>query len=337
MTRRLSLALVVTLAGAGCSSQGNTPSPAATQAQAGAGTTAAATPGPTLASVARATADAEATLPDYVRTVIRGGIEDGRVRLPFDVAVASDGSLYVSDSTGVQKLTPGGDFSARVDPDDLIEARGLAVGPDDRLFVTGFRAEVRVYAPDGTRLANIGTPGDGPGQFSQPVDVSVGPTGDIFVVDKGNRTVQAFASDGAFLRSYGEQGRGDGRFSLPWSAAEDSKGRVYVSAADDYLILRFAGDGAYIDTFGQAHQTDVVWQTASMAFDDQGNLYAIQVPNHTIQSFDVDGPKPLMRWEFGSLGRGPRQFSSPSGLTIVGSKMFVADTGNDRVVESRLK
>lgn len=294
------------------------------------------TPGPTLASVAQASAQAKARQPVFVSSFGEPGIAPGQLTLPFDVAVAPDGSLYVSDSTGVQRFRPDGSFISRLGGSDLAIARGVGVGSDGRVYVTGLGAEVRVYDDAGEQLANLGSTGTGPGQFTQPVDAHVAPEGTVYIVDRGNRTVQKFAAGGEYLGAVGAAGGGRGQFTVPWSVVVGPNGDVFISSADDYLIQRYAPDGTFLDTFGRSHTSDVVWQTAGLSFDSQGYLYALQVPTQAVQSYDVETDPPNLRWEFGGLGSGPGQFTSPSGMTVVGQTLFVADTSNHRIQQFEL-
>jgi streptogramin lyase len=54
----------------------------------------------------------------------------------------------------------------------------------------------------GEWLASWGALGNGPGQFDTPHGIAVGPKGDIFVADRGNRRIQVFDAGGKFLRQF---------------------------------------------------------------------------------------------------------------------------------------
>lgn len=313
----------------GFDAAGTAPGPATVATTSPAGPTA----GPTLETVAMATQLAKAREPRFVTSFGKPGVADGELTLPFDVALAPDGTLYVSDSTGVQRFRADGSFVARVGGRDLPQARGVAVGPDGRLYVTGFGAEVRVYDNAGAQLPNLGATGSGAGQFDQPVDATVDTDGNVYVVDKGNRTVQKFGPDGRFLEAIGAAGGGRGQFSIPWSVGIGPTGDIFISSADDYLIQHYTADGTFVNAVGTSHQSDTIWQTAGVSFDDQGYLYALQVPTNMIQSYDVQRDPPSLRWEFGGLGSDPGQFTSASSLTVVGRRLFVADTSNHRIQE----
>jgi peptidylamidoglycolate lyase len=86
------------------------------------------------------------------------GDDDGHFDMPTDVAVAPDGTFYVSDGYG--------------------------------------NARVVKFAADGTVLLSFGTFGAAPGQFSTPHSIALGPDGNVWVADRGNARLQVFDTDG---------------------------------------------------------------------------------------------------------------------------------------------
>jgi DNA-binding beta-propeller fold protein YncE len=85
---------------------------------------------------------------------------------PTDVAVASDGEIYVADGYG--------------------------------------NSNVHRIAADGTHLMSWGKPGIGPGEFSTPHAVWIDPQNRVLVADRENNRVQLFNRDGAFLGAWGD-------------------------------------------------------------------------------------------------------------------------------------
>ena len=89
--------------------------------------------------------------------IIKWGMEgtaDGQLRWPTDVAVASDGSVYVADSGN-----------------DRIEK----------------------FTSEGVFVSKWGTEGTGDGQFQWPHGVTVAPDGNVYVTDGGNNCIQRFS------------------------------------------------------------------------------------------------------------------------------------------------
>jgi hypothetical protein len=301
-----------------------------------AGTTAPATEPAVSPSIRLATERAQSLLPEIVGHIGTSGETPGTLRLPFDVAALADGSVWVSDSKGVQLLSPAGELIVQIDPTLVPQARGIDADAGGRVFVTGYGAQVLVFGADGTPEGSLGAAGTEPGQLAEPTSVTVADSGEIFVVDAGNKRVEKFGSDGSHALTIGGPGQGRGEFSIPWSVAVDADGRIYVSTADNYLIQRFAPDGTYIDAFGQSHADENIWQTAGLAAAPGGPVYALQSTYNRLQAFDVLAAPPRLLWEFGSNGFGPYEFGNPSGTDLQGDRLYVAETANDRIKVIRL-
>ncbi len=94
-------------------------------------------------------------------TAGQAGADATHFNQPTDVAVAADGTIYVSDGYGnsrVVELDPTGQF-------------------------------VRAW----------GTPGNGPGQFDTPHSIALDAQGRVYVADRGNSRIQRFDRDGNFI------------------------------------------------------------------------------------------------------------------------------------------
>lgn len=299
-----------------------------------------ATPAPaTLAPAAvAATAAAAELLPAFVQVIGRPGIEPGQLQLPFDVAVDGQGTVYVSDSKGLQAFEADGTFRGLIGSPEVKVAQGIAAADDGTLYVTGFGRQVLVFGPDGTPRASLGEEGLGPGQLVNPVDVAVDRDGNLYVADAANARIEKLAPDGRHLLTIGEPGRQNGQFTSPRSVAVDNQGRIYVGQGDDFLIQRFAPDGSYLDAFGQSYADESMWSLPGLAVDENGNAYASQTIRHVVQSFDASGDeRPTFRWELGDVGFEEGEFRSPYGLAVHKGLLYVADRDNGRIQVYRLK
>ncbi len=67
--------------------------------------------------------------------------------------------------------------------------------------------------------------------------------------------------------------------------------------------------------------------------DAEGNLYVIDAALQRLLKFSSAGEE---QQSFGSLGAGEKQFNAPKGVAFFNRTLYVADTGNNRIVRFRL-
>lgn len=184
---------------------------------------------------------------DY-RTITHGGLPFNQ---PTNLALASDGSLYISDGYG--------------------------------------NARVHKYNAQGELLFSWGEPGTGPGQFNLPHGIGLDSQGRIFVADRENSRLQIFSPDGKYLSEWtdvvrpcevfidpqdnvfvAELGRRAGMFPGMTPDLTVSGGRVSIFDHNGQLCARFGG-GEKPGTPGDFFAPHDLW------VDSRGNLYVAEV------------------------------------------------------------
>jgi DNA-binding beta-propeller fold protein YncE len=85
----------------------------------------------------------------------------------------------------------------------------VALAPDGSLYVTdGYgNARVHKFAADGRLLFSWGGPGSGPGQFNLPHGIAVDRDGLVYVTDRENSRLQVFDAEGQFLSAWTDLAR----------------------------------------------------------------------------------------------------------------------------------
>ena len=113
----------------------------------------------------------------------------------------------------------------------VVQPGGLAVAPDGSYFVTDAALNRVVhFNAGGQSISSFGGRGFGRGQFLNPLGLDVGADADVYVADAGNNRVEVLTPNGAFVRFFGHYGSTPGRFIGPRAISVDVDGTVWVAS-----------------------------------------------------------------------------------------------------------
>jgi 4-amino-4-deoxy-L-arabinose transferase-like glycosyltransferase/sugar lactone lactonase YvrE len=167
-----------------------------------------------------------------------------RLADPSDLAVSPDGRLHVLDAAGsIVVFSPRLAVERVIDlrPLQVYNPRGLAVTASEILIADTGGGRVLVCDRDGRLLRQVGRPGKGRGELSDPVDVASDRDGRLVVVDAGNGRIQRFASDGSAEAAWPRAG------DRPGIGAEradvDPDGTVWVAGGGAAEVWRLPAAG----------------------------------------------------------------------------------------------
>lgn len=182
------------------------------------------------------------------------GVGGGRMKLPVNVRIDSDGSKYVTDTGREQVLVYDRDdrFVAAFGRQGQFKPVDVAIA-GDRLYVTDVKNH-QIHVLDkrsGRTLFTFGKAGSEPGELFHPTNLAIGAEGDIYVVETSNYRVQRFTAEGKPVRTYGAVGSVPGSFARPKGIAIDRSGRFYVGDAAFENLQLFEADGRLLMDFGQ--------------------------------------------------------------------------------------
>ena len=218
-------------------------------------------------------------------------------RNPVDMAIASDGSVYVVNRSYEQR------------PDGV---------------------HVTVFTLDEEYITEFGAAGEGDGQFVWPSAVAIDSKGGVYVADEWLNRISKFTKDGEYISKWGAAGSGDGELSGPSGLAFDSSGNLIVVDSKNNRVQKFTDDGKFISKFGSAGdgngQFNLPW---GIALDKNDNIFVADWRNDRIQMFNSAG-----EWQqsLGQTGSGVGQFNRPNGVAVDDNgDIFVADWENNRV------
>lgn len=263
------------------------------------------------------------------------GAGAGQLNKPRSLATDREGNVYVTDMTGrVQKFSPAGEFLLlwQLPETDLGKAKGMCRDEAGNLAVIEPHYQrVNHFSPTGELLAQWGKPGTGPGEFTLPRDIDVGPGGLMYVSEYGaNERVQVFAAGGEFRQTFGRAGTGPGEFNRPEGLCLDREGRVYVADSCNHRVQVFSGGGEFLYSYGRPGQgKGELSYPYDICVDREGHQYVCEFGNSRVQVFDTQGNSLEI---IGGAGAAPGRFANPWAIALDDAgNLFVADSQNHRV------
>lgn len=211
-----------------------------------------------------------------------GGRGSGRfgLREPSGIAIRGERLLLADTWNGrVSLFDVEGGWKGSAD--GFFGPRGVAIGPDGRLWVadTG-NHRVLVYTDLGQPPVVIGRKGSGPLELSSPVGVVVGRDGRVYVADGGNSRIQVLSGKGEHLSSIPvDRWKGP----LEPQLALDAEERLYaVSPATDE-VLAFDRSGRLLWVRGADDSGRRLSMPAGVAVDEaRGLLWVVNAGNGTV-------------------------------------------------------
>jgi len=215
--------------------------------------------------------------------------------------------------------------STLVDPSHIIKLPGGNVLVSD---MVGSHV-LKIYDSTGTLVKTIGSgtgvASNAPGEFDAPEGISIGPGGNIYVVDSDNHRVEVFDSAGTYIRQYTDAGMED-----PEAIAVASNGDTYVVDDKANKIFAFHPDGTLASAFGDTGKFPLN-APLDIITDGAGHLFVADSGNDRIVVYSVTGSTITA---FGSHGSGDGQLWHPVGICFDShGNFYVNDAGNGRVVE----
>ncbi|MBX3015304.1 MAG: hypothetical protein KF832_27540 [Caldilineaceae bacterium] len=170
----------------------------------------------------------------------------------------------------------------------LNQPKGIAVGPDDRLYVadTGNR-RVLVMAPDGTTLGELYRPD----AFVEPFDVAVGPQGQVYVLDAVAERISIFDRDDSYL---GELPVDPAMISRSRGLYVDSAGLIWVANTPGGRVLALNHDGAVVLSIPVWPGEDS--QPVDVVVGTDGSIFVTDAGLNKLVRFDASGRR-LLAWD----------------------------------------
>jgi serine/threonine-protein kinase len=249
---------------------------------------------------------------------------------PQVIATDPAGNLYIADTGNnrIVKLGPdfrlitttgglGSDIGGLSRPVDIVSQEGVHFYVLDQGNRRILKLDYNLLFVDEFRFA------DHPELFTlgEVAGLAVSPRGKLYLTDPDNLRIIVMDSDFVFQREL----RAGGGFSAGTEIAVSRTGGIYVYDEEEKTVFVF-------DPFGNIDyriQPEDIGQLGGIEVIGR-RIIATDKMRHELAIFDLSGDRQL---SVGRLGTGSYHFNSPAGVVLrVDGRLFVADSGNNRIV-----
>jgi len=252
-----------------------------------------------------------------------GASSDAHFDTPSALAVAKDGTLFISDTGNhtIRRRTIDGQITT----------------------LAGFAGS---FGPT-NGLGSIA-------RFNGPLGITFAPNGDLVVADSGNHAIRRITQAGKVTTLSGtpEQwgaidGKGDQvRFNGPVAVAFNRSGNLYVSDSFNHAIRQITPDGTVTTFAGKLGEDGFVdgprdaarlGAPAEMAFDSDGNLFVADAFYNTVHKISPDSTVSTVAGLAGQYGTdngvgAVARFLNPYGLVLLpDASIVLSDTYNQTI------
>ncbi len=225
------------------------------------------------------------------------------------------------------------------DPSVTRGARGFAVSEAHGVFVADTDSNrMQVFDHAGKFKLEVGAGGmfgkGKEGRLSEPGAVAVNEKGTVYVAESGNARVSAFNPKGDFLFAFGPQ-IGGLTLQDPAALVYDQEGFIYVLDRGLKKVIKCEPSGGFVSSWGELGEgIGQFVDPVAMAYDGKTYLYVLDAGNPRVSVFDKEG-----NWitNFFSRGSDDRGFKQPSAIAVTGSRLSIADPGQNRILSFALR
>lgn len=264
------------------------------------------------------------------------------LNLPTDVAVDTNGNIYVVDSGNnrVAVFSRRGRFlrsfgKTGKQPGQFRAPIGITISTDNQVYVADKgNNRIQIFNLTGKLLRTFKTIYKR--KPVRPVDVAVNPRDkQIFVTGNANHRVMVYSGNGKLLRHWGGEGVDKARFRYPATTVLSPTGKLYVVDVLNTRVQVFERSGKHIvDVGAWGVLPGQFFRPKGVAIDNNGSVYVSDSYMGVIQVFDHDH---RFRHVIGSKGK-PKIFSTPSGIFIDSKRrLYISEMLDNRVTIYKLR
>lgn len=273
-----------------------------------------------------------------VDTVIEGNIFGEPLRNPSGLLADAHGALIVCDEGNNRVVR----FTAELKAEIETGGRGSAAGLFNRPISVAIDGplSIRVVDEGNKRICRLDSrlqyvdelslsDPDDPLKYGAPGGVAVDKSGNIWVGDRDNNRIAVFTLVQQFDRFVGEFGYAGGGLQTPGKLLVDRAGAHLVCDAGNHRIAVYDEYG----NFSRDLSDPLLREPSGFCVDDNGRVWVIDRFSARIFLFSPSGKRELLIEPSIPGLRIP--LNSPTDIAVFGNRIFISDSGNNRIVVCR--
>jgi sugar lactone lactonase YvrE len=163
-------------------------------------------------------------------------------------------------------------------------------------------------------------------RFYKPRGFGADAQGNLFIADTGRSRLVKLSPAGEYVLEVGVRGSGPVQFIEPSEVAVAPNGEIFVTDLPNRRVQRLAPDLSFIGEFAIPQAGPATGPY--IAFADDGSLLMTAPEPHKIQRYAANG---ILLSEYGGFGEALGGMRLPTGISLKGSALWVAESGNNRI------
>ena len=211
---------------------------------------------------------------------------------------------------------------------DLIKPADIATDSDDNIYLTS-QHKLQKFTSSGALKAQAGDDEEHTekGKFNDPRGITIHEN-QVYVCDRNNHRIQVFDLDLHFVKSIGSYGENNGELDAPYDVKFDNDENMYIVELGNRRVQVMNTNGQFIRMFGQTRVGNIGLPTGLHVDKDKKIVYISDFADDRIVVYTTSG---VFVTTLGSHGLSVGQLHSPFCMTSRKGKLYVCDSGNNRV------
>ena len=248
------------------------------------------------------------------------------VGTPYGVDFTSSGKMIVSGwgENQVFKINDSKIGEPMFDKSkQMLQPADIMIDNDDNIYVSS-KHKLQKFSSSGQLLRSVGCKGKGKEEFDDPRGITQYGNR-VYVSDRNNHRIQVFDLDLNYIDTIGSHGRRKGQLDAPFDVKFDDDGNMYIVELGNRRVQVRDASGNF-RFFGQGRKHNVGLPTGLHV--EKNIVYVSDFAKDCIVVYKTSGSYVTI---IGSHGQGVIQLHSPYCMTSRDGKLYVCDSGNNRV------